>query len=567
MKTLEIFKQQQEKSTKILKHLEDFLQEGENIGVKIDETMKEKLQNALLKTEGQKLKVALIGGFSEGKTSIAAAWIEKLDQSTMKIDHRESSDEVVFYSVGDNLEIVDTPGLFGFKEKHGIDDQTQTKYKDITKKYISEAHLILYVMNAENPIKESHKEDLKWLFRDLELLRRTIFVLSKFDNVADVGDLEDYNELFATKKESIIQRLEDEIKLTPSEKDELSIVAVSANPFDKGINYWLEHLSEFKKLSHIEELQEATSKKIQDCGGSEILIEESKKSIIQDIMQILLPEAERRNTEMQEKFQEHLKIKQELEADLATLNSKISQTRIDLRESLTLYFKDLILQLNGTSIETFKNFYDGEIGKDGIFFETKIQNIFEEKTGAIIAECKKIEYQFETNLNDFGDLMLGFGKNGLSFLQQSGVINASNIKAARDGIVAAGKFVGADLSKILKFPPWGATKLAGRISAALGFFSLGMELWDSYKKAQEEEKFQKTISDIKSNLDERLESLLGGINSEDFFLQFANYKALEESKEEIQNIVNEIEEMLKKFSAWLQRGRGIDAELSELKAL
>ena len=47
--------------------------------------------------ETNKLKVALIGGFSEGKTSIAAAWLEKLDKSTMKITHQESSDEVKIY--------------------------------------------------------------------------------------------------------------------------------------------------------------------------------------------------------------------------------------------------------------------------------------------------------------------------------------------------------------------------------------------------------------------------------------------------------------------------------------
>lgn len=547
MKTLEIFKQQQEKSTKILKHLEDFLQEGENIGVKIDETMKEKLQNALLKTEGQKLKVALIGGFSEGKTSIAAAWIEKLDQSTMKIDHRESSDEVVFYSVGDKLEIVDTPGLFGFKEKHGIDDQTQTKYKDITKKYISEAHLILYIMNGRNPIKESHKEDLKWLFRDLNLLRRTIFVLSKFDEVVDIQDLEAYNSKLEIKKNAIIQRLEDEIKLTPSEKDELSIVAVSANPFDKGIDYWLEHLSEFKKLSHIEELQETTSKKIQDCGGSEILIEESKKSIIQDIMQILLPEAERRNTETQEKFQENLKIKQKLEADLEKLQNEIKTTRTSLKGSLTSYFEDLIDQLNGTSLDTYKDFFDREIGDEAHIINARVKDIFKQETNVVIQEFKKIECDFKSNLNDFEDILTSL-KKGLEYATSAGF--ATTLAT----LLAATKIPFA--TNILK--------LLGPIVALGTTILTALEV---INQTQKEKEFKEKINQMKNNLREQLEELLKEIDTEDFFLQFANYKALEESKEEIQNIVNEIEEMLKKFSAWLQRGRGIDAELSELKAL
>ncbi len=64
----------------------------------------------------QKLKVALVGGFSCGKTSIAAAWIERLDKS-MNIDHQESSDEVKIYNIDNEIELVDTPGLSGLKKK------------------------------------------------------------------------------------------------------------------------------------------------------------------------------------------------------------------------------------------------------------------------------------------------------------------------------------------------------------------------------------------------------------------------------------------------------------------
>ncbi|MEE6538245.1 hypothetical protein VWM66_10860, partial [Campylobacter jejuni] len=42
-------------------------------------------------------------GFSEGKTSIAAAWIERLDKTSMKIDHQESSDEVKIYNIDDEI--------------------------------------------------------------------------------------------------------------------------------------------------------------------------------------------------------------------------------------------------------------------------------------------------------------------------------------------------------------------------------------------------------------------------------------------------------------------------------
>lgn len=114
--TLEQFKKNQKRNQENLKKLLDFIHTGEKYGIKIEESLKDKIRNAIKNVAGQKLKVALVGGFSEGKTSIAAAWIDRLDES-MKIDHKESSDEVKIYNIDDEMELVDTPGLFGFEKK------------------------------------------------------------------------------------------------------------------------------------------------------------------------------------------------------------------------------------------------------------------------------------------------------------------------------------------------------------------------------------------------------------------------------------------------------------------
>ena len=186
--TVEIFKEKQEKSLSILQKIASFLNQGEELGIGSNSDLIGKLQVAINSIKDDKLKIALIGGFSEGKTSIVAAWLNKLDKSSMKISHQESSNEVKIYQIDDELTLIDTPGLFGFKEKQNPDTNQIEKYKDITKKFVSEAHLVIYVMNSTNPIKESHKDDLIWLFRDLDLLPRTVFVLSRFDEVADVAD-------------------------------------------------------------------------------------------------------------------------------------------------------------------------------------------------------------------------------------------------------------------------------------------------------------------------------------------------------------------------------------------
>ncbi len=80
------------------------------------------------------------------------------------------------------------------------------------------------------------------------------------------------------------------------------------------------------------------------------------------------------------------------------------------------------------------------------------------------------------------------GKIGINFLNQSGFINATNIKLARDTIAAVGKLVGIDLA--FKFKPWGAVKLAGNLNKALPLIGIAFEAWDSWNKYQKEQKLE-----------------------------------------------------------------------------
>ena len=93
-KTLEAFEERRASAINTLCQLEWFLAEGVNAGIQVDVSLREKLSTAISEAELSKLKVALVGGFSEGKTSIAAAWMEQLDTSSMSISQQESSNEV-----------------------------------------------------------------------------------------------------------------------------------------------------------------------------------------------------------------------------------------------------------------------------------------------------------------------------------------------------------------------------------------------------------------------------------------------------------------------------------------
>lgn len=550
--TLEQFKRNQKRNQEILKKLLDFIHTGEKYGIHIEESLKDKIRNAMENVAGQKLKVALVGGFSEGKTSIAAAWIDRLDES-MKIDHQESSDAVKIYDIDNEIELVDTPGLFGFKEKI-TDSGKIERYKDITKKYISEAHLILYALNPSNPIKESHKDDLNWLFRTLNLLSRTIFVISRFDEEADIEDEEDYNKRFEIKKENIQNRLNDLISLSEEEKESLIIVAVAANPFDLGVEHWLKHKEEFQKLSHIKALQDATQKKIKENGGKLTIIEEAKKSVIQDVIYRQMPPAKQALQDINREMEYLNKTLEKRRKEIQDLNGEISQARIHLREFIIRYFSDLILQVSGTSLETFNDFVMREIGDKGINIETKVQNAFEKQTQGIVNEIAKIETGFNADMSLFEKHAGAFGKIGIDLLKQSGFINATNIKLARDTIVAAGKFVGIDLA--LKFKPWGAVNLAGSINKALPLIGLAFEAWDSYNKHQKQQELEETKEKMKSHFDGQKQEILDLINDEAKFKQacFPEIFELERSFQELEESIKKTQECAQGLEKWIQTG-------------
>ncbi|WP_217583939.1 LeoA/HP0731 family dynamin-like GTPase [Helicobacter pylori] len=550
--TLEQFKRNQKRNQEILKKLLDFVHTGEEYGIKVEESLKDKIRNAIKDVVGQKLKVALVGGFSEGKTSIAAAWIDRLDES-MKIDHKESSDEVKIYDIDDEIELVDTPGLFGFKEKI-TDSGKIERYKDITKKYISEAHLILYALNPSNPIKESHKDDLNWLFRTLNLLSRTIFVISRFDEEADIEDEEDYNKRFEIKKENIQSRLNELISLSEEEKESLIIVAVAANPYDLGVEHWLKHQEEFQKLSHIKTLQDATQKKIKENGGKLTIIEEAKKSVIQDVIYRQMPLAKKEQQEIKREMEYLNKMIEKMRKDLQNLNSEISQARIHLREFIIRYFSDLISQVSGTSLETFNDFVIREIGDKGINIETRVQNAFERETQGILNEISKIETGFKADLSLFKKHAGTFGKIGINLLKQSGFINATNIKLARDALVATGKFVGIDLA--LKFKPWGAVNLAGSINKGLPLIGFAFEAWDSYNKYKKQQEFEKTKEEMKSNFDGQKQEILALINDEAKFKQtcFPSVFDLEKCIQACEENIKKTQECDQEFEKWIQTG-------------
>lgn len=564
--TVSRFKEQNEKLVAMLRSLAAFLDTGETLGVTVDPSTRLKLDAAINSVVGSRLRVALIGGFNEGKTSIAAAWLEQLDRASMKISHRESSDSVVTYQVGSDIELVDTPGLFGFRERLNPSTQELEKYKDITRRYVSEAHIVLYVMNPSNPIKESHQEDLRWLFRTLGLLPRTVFVLGRFDEVADVEDPQAVQRNLEVKRTNVVGRLRDVLALSAEEESCLSIVGVSANPFDMGIDHWLANLDQFKALSNIGSLQAATSALVVRNGGHRGMALDMQKSVISDILDKEMPVAVRNQEQMA------LEVDR-LDAASRTLGKQLEATSRDIegvRRSLTTFvldnFTGLITRVQGCTIETIGEFYENEIGDEGIVLTTRLQNRFGEEMESANLQLQKMDATLSAEANHFNEKARNLGKQGIRHVLDGNFINNTSVLAARDGVVAAGKYVGLDLAKMLRFKPWGAIKFAKAAKGALAAAGLAMELWDSWNEYEREQKFRAGRQLMVDHLTEQRKNLIEETLDQSQFAArfFPSYVELKSRVEEIRQQLEDSRALQARFEEWRLQAQAIDVEFQRL---
>ncbi len=564
--TLELFLNRNNKALALLGKLREFLEQGSVLGVNIDPTLLSKLEHASQNLANEKLKIALIGGFSEGKTSIAAAWMERLDKSSMNISQQESSNEVKVYEVDDNFVLIDTPGLFGFKEQYNADIDAVEKYKDITRKYVSEAHLVLYVMNSTNPIKDSHKDDLNWLFRTLDLLPRTVFVLSRFDEVADVEDEASYAQHLQVKRHNVESRLRESIGANDTEVAALSIVAVAANPFDMGTDYWLERLGQFKTLSHIGTLQQATAGKIQTSGGPAAIVEQARKSVILDVLHKELPVAVENDQRLGDEVERLTGVSRTLTRHLDGAKGQIGEVRIGLREFVSRYFSGLIMRTEGLTQETFKEFFEREIGRDGVMVTTRLQNEFDRQLNGVSQELGRMRLSFDSEIDHFNTNVINLGKQGVNYAIKGNLINNGSILAARDGIVSVAKTLGVDLGKVLKFSPWGAVNLAKNLNGILSVAGLALEAWDSYERKKREEQFRKAITEMVDNFNAQREELLAMIQDASFEKNFfPDFALLGANVADVQVAIDTQNKLREQFREWRESGELIEAEFTRIE--
>ena len=499
--------------------IKEFLEQGIELGLELKDILK-KLEDSHKAAKDEILRIVLLGSFSDGKTSAVAGLLGKLSEN-MKIDVAESSDELEVYrpdGLKEGYEIVDTPGLFGTKEKEI--DGTNIKYSAITEKYISEAHIIIYVCDAVVPLKDSHKESLRLVLRKFNKLSSTIFVLNKMDEAGyDLTDEEDYQAGMKIKTATLKRRLKETIGLTIEEENLLKIVCIAADPKGKGLAHWFEKMDNYKRRSRIETLRNEVNQIVQLKDKNE-LKSAVDFAVLQDIMMGVSKQITITNQALREpldKCKEITKdmkndcqiLKQELMSNKRSMENLLEELRIDVKKDIS----------NASDMNQLASVIEDIIGIEG---DQVTCHILSRKINQIISECAesnqmKLEHTavtFENKFNLQDEILKEGMAKSAKFLQKVKIDNTHILKA-RDL-----------LAKNFKFKPWQATKWAKHITKGLKIggliLAVFMEAWEWWKAKKNQEKLEKLQNDLKDAIESIFKNLFDLFNKdEDYYKNFA----------------------------------------------
>ncbi|SEJ10775.1 Dynamin family protein [Kandleria vitulina] len=542
------------------------IQELDGMGIDISESIK-KIESAKRIVQENKISIVLVGAFSDGKTSVAAGWInEKLDN--MKIASDESSDEILCYTpttIPEGCQIVDTPGLFG--DKVGADENGgQILLSDITKKFISEANLILYVVAAKNPIKDSHKECIRWILKDLNKLSSTIFVINRMDDVADLTDEEDYSLQASIKTENLRKRLL-ECGLNQSEANKVRVACISAAPNGLGIEFWNEHREEYLRRSHLDALENLANSILQSSResliaktGCDILNDELVKTIEliseqeRQIAEFFLPE--KRNSLKRNK------------KDLKALYKRLVRSKKDMKNELKALNKKKVNAIRATSMDNFNDVLENEIGilpgKEGYVLNEEINDIFTEYAEKNYNWTMELGEKFQSGYNKQNKAMEILLKNG-AYSASNGLKTASKcgVEMFKKRIFSGRDLLGK-LGITIKFKPWQATKIATFAKEELPVIGSGIEvvtsITENIVEHSRNRKFEKSKDNMKNVINDTFNEVMQMLNSDDvYFDQFAqSYRILENQIHQDEEDIKYLESMLEKFNVWYEETMDVD---------
>lgn len=528
------------------------------------QTYIDKVNSIINNVNDGEISVVLLGSFSDGKTSAIAGLLGRLEDN-MKIDNDESSDELTVYRPNDikkGFKIVDTPGLFGTKEKeiNGKD----VKFSQITERYISEAHIIIYVCDAVVPLKDSHVEIISRIMRNYHKLDNTIFVINKMDEAGyDLLDADDFSRGCEIKKANLISRLRNTINLTPDEEKRLHIVCIAADPKGKGLTHWFSKMDSYYERSHIKDLRNCINAVVDKTDADSLLSSTYETSVV-DVVDGLKKAIDVTTKPVNKALAKIKESASDLSEDQKQLKKDLSISKRDLKDALNEVKNDTLREINSASLETIGEVISNHLGEQGgeitfYVFQEKINSLIEQccdtNATAVHTAVVKLESNYSMQ-NEMLNEAVKYGINGLKNLTVTG----EQVKAVRDIIASS-----------YKFKPWGAinlgkniTKWAGWIGAGLG---VGFEVYGWYKQYKDKEKLIKLKDVLKKAVNDCIADIFNLFSSDDlYYKNFApSYielcKKMDERNKEIENLqqkVTQLEQYKQRIDQWKKTGEYVE---------
>ncbi len=525
-----------------------------------------KIDSIMNTVKDGEISVVLLGSFSDGKTSAIAGLLGRLEDN-MKIDNDESSDELTVYRPKDlkkGFKIIDTPGLFGTKERE-IDGKN-VRFSQITERYISEAHIIIYVCDAVVPLKDSHVEIIRRIMRDYHKLDNTIFVINKMDEAGyDLLDEYDFNNGCKIKKENLISRLRSTINLSPDEEKRLHIVCIAADPKGKGLQHWFSKMDSYYERSHIKDLRNCVNAVVNSAEADK-LSSSAYETSVSDVVDGLHRAISCTEKPVSKAIVKMERDRGEIEEDSKHLKSELTLSRNELRQAINEIKDDALRDINGASLDTIGDVISSQLGVQG---DKVTFYVFQDKLGAQIEQCceantKNVNLAAVKVQNSYSmqDAMLNDAvKFGIGQLKNVN-ITGEQIKAVRDVI-----------AKSYKFKPWGAinlgkniTKWAGWIGAGL---SVGFELYGWYKRHEDQQKLSELKNALANAVNNCISSVFKTFESDtEYYKNYApSYillcQKIKERNDEIVALkqkVADLEQYKKNIEAWQNSAEYVDFE-------
>ncbi|KVM96908.1 LeoA/HP0731 family dynamin-like GTPase [Burkholderia diffusa] len=510
-----------------LNQLRGLLEELGELGLDVQRDL-DKIGAALASIESDVLRIALLGAFSDGKTSVVAAWLGHI-MSDMKIDMDESSDRLAVYKpegLPGECEIVDTPGLFGDKEK--TLDGEKVMYEDLTRRYISEAHLILYVVDATNPLKESHGEIAKWVLRDLNKLASTVFVINKMDEVTDLTEHTLFTEQAEIKRDNLKSKLQRVAGLSPAESAQLNIVCVAANPNGRGLAFWFSKPEHYESRSRINDLKSTAGRILKETVPA-VLIAKTGFDVVRDVVAQKLIAAGAQLDELAVYARQNQEESTRIEGDIDRGRVDVKRLGGELAKELQAMEKHLLNKLRPLSLEDIRGYLEDEIGyaQDGFGYKLNlnikgaVDRAFEQSSAVTKRISVEIGRQLDKSESFLEAMSQGLLHSASGALKGISQINPSVIKstifAARDAL--------SQLTGIaIKFKPWQATKFAGAIATwagpAGGAISLGVDMYNAYKNHELEAQLKEVKEDISEVIKSTFKDIYDILSNDEKMLDF-----------------------------------------------